>query len=153
MIGAPALVVSMTVGNVATSVVALCLVAAGISLAVACLWWRFGRSPSARWWVRTTPIPLLRTFPPFEGVVLVLLPVTAETVIALGVLVWVAPAVAATQGWALVLLVVAVLGQGAIWLVARGITAYRRVLPLWVYPGWLRETRRSEQAAMAGADG
>lgn len=135
----------MTGGLLIAILSGLGLIFAGALLAIACLWWRFGSSPSARWWVRRAPVSQLRSFPAAEGAALVLLPVTAQTLVFLGLLICCAPLLLPATGWSLALLIVVLLAQCGIWLVARGFTAYRWVLPLWAYPGWLREERRRDR--------
>lgn len=43
-----------------------------------------------------------------------------------------------------VLVPAAVILEVLIWVVLLLLIGYRSVLPLWIYPAWLRETRRAE---------
>lgn len=114
-------------------------------LGALCLWWRWGAGPAARWWVRREPIQDLRGFPLFEGLALVLLPVFAETLGALGIVAIVGPFVSPPSGMGLVVLLVVVVFQAVLYVVAHGATWQRRILPLWAYPSWLRPQRRAER--------
>ncbi len=121
------------------------LLFAGVALLITCLWWRIGTSPSARWWVRREPIDALTRRPVAEGVALVLLPVLGVTLIGAGCVAALFTAIDRYEPWAIAILVLVVLGTGASWLVARLLVMYRTVLPLWLYPKWLRGQRRAER--------
>lgn len=116
----------------------------GLLFAAACVWWRRGRSRRARWWVRSTPVHLMERFPPLEAVALALAPVFAQTLVAMGVLVGLGPTLSRELSTMLGPLVVALLLQSMLWIFVWGISAYRWVLPIWVYPAWLREQRRAD---------
>lgn len=124
------------------------LIVAGALLGVLCLWSRAGRSPSARWWVAKAPIPQQRTRPPLEGVGLVILPMIAETLVVLGFVAMLGPVLAPVSGLILVLVLVVAISQLVFYVTAHSMTWQRWILPLWVYPAWLRETRRQETAQL-----
>lgn len=124
------------------------LVLTGVVLLIACLWWRMGASPSARWWVRREPIDAASRRPVSEGAALVLLPMLAVTLMGAGLVAALFTAVDRYEPWAIVILVLVMLGICAGWFVARLLVLNRTVLPLWLYPGWLREHRRAERNSL-----
>lgn len=77
-----------------------------------------------------------------------LLPAAAETLLVLGLVILVGPFLAPVAGASLYgLLALAVL-QSVILVGAWWINAYRWVLPLWVYPAWLREERARDREVL-----
>lgn len=104
-------------------------------------WSRRGRSRSARWWVRRVPIasahPLTTRS---ETVGLVVLPYLGQLALVL--------AVGALPGFPPSLIPVAVIGEVVLLLVLLVPTAYRRVLPLALYPRWLRGERAADRATL-----
>ena len=139
----------MTSDILAGLVIGVVLFLAAALLASVCMWWRVGTSASVRWWVRREPIEHRRTYPFSEGIALVLLPVMAETLAMLGVVVVLGPVLAPVEGITLVAALGAVLFQAILFVIAHGATWQRWILPLWAYPAWLRETRRRERALLA----
>lgn len=124
------------------------LIALGVALAWVSLWWRAGRSRAARWWVSPRPELPFANRPRFDAIALVLVPMAAETSLALAVAVMVGPVVAPISGVTLLVAVVAGLLQCALFIFAHTLFWQRLVLPLWVYPAWLRETRRQQRASL-----
>ncbi|WP_374928988.1 hypothetical protein [Kytococcus sedentarius] len=121
------------------------LAGAGLLLGLLCLWWRWGRSRAARWWVRTTPVDRMRSLPLGEAMALVLLPATAVSLAVLGGVVALSPAIREGGSTATLWLAVALVGGlCALLVVARFSIWFRWVLPLWMYPAWLRPQRRAD---------
>jgi hypothetical protein len=125
---------------------ALLVVAIGLVMLLLAMWLRRGRSRAARRWVLTTP--RARTYyrvVQAEGAVLLVLPLLAAVVMtfgvggALGELGLLVPWLETGLTWVLVAECVAA--------AAAGLVAHR-ILPLRVYPGWLRDERRAEKEAM-----
>lgn len=134
----------MTSDTLAGFVIGAVLFLVAALLASVCLWWRVGTSAAARWWVRREPIQHRRPYPFSEGIALVLLPVLAETIAMLGVVAVLGPMFAPVEGVTLAVALGAVLFQAALYVIAHWATWQRWILPLWIYPAWLRETRRAE---------
>lgn len=124
------------------------LILAGALLGVLCVWSRGGGSAAARWWVAKAPLPQQHTRPSLEGPALVLLPVLAETLVVLGGASVLGPVLAPVSGLTLVLVLVVAIFQLALYVTAHSMTWQRWILPLWVYPSWLRETRRHEKTQL-----
>ncbi|MGI6879314.1 hypothetical protein [Microbacterium sp. gxy059] len=108
-------------------------------------WWRAGRSPAARWWVRDR-LPWPDDRPAYDQFALVYAPRIAELLFALGVLAILGPLYTPVTGTGLA--VALVLVQTGIIGFAGFLGWRRRFPPLWVYPAWLRETRREEIARL-----
>ncbi|WP_137770032.1 hypothetical protein [Brachybacterium sp. SGAir0954] len=51
-----------------------------------------------------------------------------------------------------VLIPVAVIGELILWGAVLLMTGYRSVMPLWVYPSWLRPQRRAERERLRAND-
>ena len=129
-------------------VVGTCLIAVGVALAAVSVWSRAGRSRRARWWVSPRPdLPFVNR-PRYHAVALVILPMFAEACVALAVVVMLGPVVAPITGVALLAAVIVGLLQFAFFIFARMLCWQRVVLTLWVYPSWLRETRRQQRALL-----
>ncbi len=108
--------------------------AAGLLLGGLTVWFRSGTSRAARWWVRTDRSPSRKAA---ESVALLLVPYFAQFTLVL--------AIAALPVFhevfaAAVLLVEFILGA-----IFVSPLRYRRLLPLWMYPAWLRPEREREQ--------
>ena len=122
--------------------------AAAVVVAALSLWSRLGGSPSPRWWVAKGPIPQLRSRPPFEGTALVILPLLAQTLAVLGAVAVLGPVLAPISGVSLALVLAVAVVQAVLFVSAHLMSWQRWILPLWIYPGWLRETRRQEKAVL-----
>ncbi|WIM69358.1 hypothetical protein [Corynebacterium suedekumii] len=119
------------------------MIVAGLVLVGYCLWWRSGRSSSARWWMRTEPVEQMQGYPPFEALGLVWLPVAAETLMFIGALVTLGPWLADNLDLVLYPLVV-LNGAQFLLLIGARVVSYNTVLPLWIYPRWLRRERATD---------
>ena len=111
--------------------------AAGFLLAALTVWFRAGTSRAARWWVRTAD-----SAPRYaaESVALLLVPYFAQFALVLAIA---ALAVFHEVFAAAVLLVEFIAGASFV-----APVRYRRLLPLWLYPAWLRPEREREQAEL-----
>lgn len=123
--------------------VGVSMIVAGLVLGGYCLWWRAGRSSATRWWMRTEPVELVQGVPPFEALALVWLPIAAETLMFIGTLVSLGPWLAVNLDLALYPLVLLSGCQFLLFIGARHVSSHR-VLPLWIYPGWLRDERAAD---------
>ena len=118
--------------------------ATGALLAGLAVWFRVGTSGPARWWLRSEPGTARKVT---ESVALLLTPYFAQ----FGSL------SSATWGRALVLAIAtlpvfhevfaaaAVLAEFLLGAIYVSPLRYRRMLPLWLYPAWLRPDREQEQ--------
>lgn len=124
---------------------ALCAVVA-LALLVLSVWFRWGGSRAARWWVRRHPVDrasFASSAP--EALALGVLPYLAQLMaaVALVAMVHVAPAVRevlfSPMMWTVVI------GELILGIAVLVPLSNRRILPLFVYPGWLRPLRRDER--------
>ncbi len=114
----------------------------GAGLAALAIWFRTGTTRAARWW-ECTDAGQLRHFGStwaMEHLALVAVPYLAQLFLLLAVatLPVFHPAVA------LMLLLVEIVVGG----IMGGLLRYRYILPLWMYPAWLRPVREREQAEL-----
>lgn len=107
---------------------------AGLLLAALTVWFRIGTSPAARWWVGTDQRPSRKVA---ESVALLLVPYFAQLALAVGI--------AALPVFHDVLPAAVLLVEFLIGAVFISPLRYRRLLPLWMYPAWLRPEREQEQ--------
>lgn len=107
---------------------------AGLLLAVLALWFRTGTSRAARWWFRTEDRPSRKAA---ESVALLLVPYFAQFALAVAI----AALPVFHEVFAAAVLLVEFIA-GAIFVSP---LRYRRLLPLWLYPAWLRPEREREQ--------
>lgn len=107
---------------------------AGVLLGVLTVWFRTGSSRAARWWVRTDDGPSRKVA---ESVALLLVPYFAQLALAVGT--------AALPVFHDVLPTAVLLVELLIGAVFISPLRYRRLLPLWMYPAWLRPEREQEQ--------
>lgn len=108
--------------------------AAGLLLAVLTVWFRTGTSPAARWWFRTDPGPSRKIA---ESVALLLVPYFAQFCLVL--------AIAALPVFHEVFAAAVLLVEFIVGAIFVSPLRYRRLLPLWMYPAWLRPEREREQ--------
>lgn len=108
--------------------------AAGLLLAALAVWFRTGSSRAARWWVRTDDGPSRKVA---ESVALLLVPYFAQLALAVGI--------AALPVFHDVLPAAVLLMEFLIGAIFISPLRYRRLLPLWLYPAWLRPEREQEQ--------
>lgn len=126
---------------------AVAMLMIGIVMAVALAWMRWGRSRAARWWVARPLVDSEFANAP-ERLVLVVLPLIAQTLIVAGIalpLSGVAAATTASGGLATGILIAACALQLIIWAVVAIPTAHSSVFPLWMYPAWLRQHRAADR--------
>lgn len=128
--------------------VCLALLVVGLVLAGVSLWCRFGAGRSSRWWVREPLDGPRVSFAYSETLVLVVLSLLAQLALvgslAIGVrLLGVLPDRVFSPVMGIVVYLEIALSMAL--LLA---TAYRDVLPLWLYPWWLRPLRAEERAAL-----
>ncbi|WP_270409567.1 hypothetical protein [Brachybacterium paraconglomeratum] len=130
--------------DLSLALVALALFLFGGALAALAMLCRAGRGRVFRAWVDTHGAGPGRGFAYAETTVLVLLPMCAQTVFVAGGVVGLASVDVLREAMASVLVPAAVILELLIWVVLLLLIGYRSVLPLWIYPAWLRETRRAE---------
>ncbi|WP_277049793.1 hypothetical protein [Ruania albidiflava] len=111
----------------------------GAGLTALAVWFRVGTSRAARWWVRPVPVPF-RGHDPWwakEHIALVAVPYVAQLflLLAIGML----PQFHEMVPVFLLLIEILVGGIGG------GLLRYRYILPLWLYPAWLRPVRAKER--------
>ncbi|HLS65018.1 MAG TPA: hypothetical protein VK060_16665 [Ruania sp.] len=111
----------------------------GAGLAALAVWFRVGTSRAARWWVRPHPFQvsgydLWRTK---EHCALLVVPYVAQLLLllAIGLLPPFDDAVA------LFVLLIEIFVGG----IGGGLLRYRYILPLWLYPAWVRPVRAKER--------
>lgn len=124
---------------------ALCAMVS-LALLVLSAWCRWGGSRAARWWVRRHPVDrasFASSAP--EALALGVLPYLAQltAAVALVAMVHVAPAVREVLFAPLMWTVV--IGEVVFGIAVLVPLSNRRILPLFVYPGWLRPLRRDER--------
>ena len=111
----------------------------GAGLTALAVWFRVGTSRAARWWVRTGPDFAHRYDPrrTHERVALVLVPWSGQLLLllAIGFLPVFHHAVPS------LILLVEIVVTGSI----SPFLPYRYILPLWLYPAWLRPVREKER--------
>ncbi|WP_114853643.1 hypothetical protein [Brachybacterium sp. YJGR34] len=125
--------------------VALGCLAGGVLLGVLALWCRAGRSRAARFWVRQEAIDRPGPFPYAEGAVLVVLPLLAQLLIVIGLLVGVTSVDVLADAGLGGIYAAAVIAELILWALVLLPSVYRTVLPLWLYPSWLREQRARDR--------
>ncbi|PMC76345.1 hypothetical protein CJ197_04085 [Brachybacterium sp. UMB0905] len=118
---------------------------AGVVLALVLAWMR--RRGASQWWVAKPLVDSEFANAP-ERIVLLILPLAAQTLI-VGALAVLAAALAALLGAPTALINGLLLGALAlevvVWLVIAIPTAHSSVLPLWMYPAWLRGQRAADR--------
>ncbi|NYF96863.1 hypothetical protein [Janibacter cremeus] len=132
----------MDPGNALTALIALC---AGAVLALAAALCRRGRSRRARFWARTYGLDHPSGYDYREITVLVVLPLLAQTLLVWGLVAGVLSVDVLRESGATVLIPIAVIAEVILWNVLLVATVYRDIMPLWVYPSWLRSERRRER--------
>ena len=124
---------------------ALLALGAGAAIALVAAVCRWGRGRVPRFWVQERSGGGRAGYAYGEIAVLVVLPLLAQTLIVGGLVAGVLGVDALREIGAPVLIPVAVIGELILWGAALLATGYRRVMPLWVYPSWLREERRRQR--------
>lgn len=134
----------MDYGSILASLFFLAL---GCLLTLLAVWFRIGTSRAARWWVRRG-IPLERmsfAASASEGVALGMTPYLAQ-------LMWAVALIAATHVHPGVrdavfqpVMWTVVIAEQVLALIVLVPISNRRILPLFIYPAWLRPTRREER--------
>ncbi len=129
---------------VAAALLGLLVAAVGTALLLLAAWFRWGRSTAARRWARRKDIDQAADYANLEALALAWTPMLGQTlllagpVIPLVTLLGIGTLAANTVTG---LFIVVELGA---WIAMLLMTVYRWILPLWMYPGWLREIRRRE---------
>ncbi len=126
-------------------ITALLLLGAGAVISAVAAVCRWGRGRGTRFWVQERVAGARAGYAYGEIAVLVVLPLLAQTLIVGGLVAGVLGVDALRDAGASVLIPVAVIGELILWGAALLTTGYRSVMPLWVYPSWLREERRRER--------
>lgn len=108
--------------------------AAGLLLAALTVWFRTGTSRAARWWLRTGNSGSRYAA---ESVALLLVPYFAQVALVV--------AIAALPVFHQVLAAGVLLVEFILGAIFVAPVRYRRLLPLWLYPAWLRPEREREQ--------
>lgn len=134
--------IGMDPGYVLTALLALC---AGVLLGLVALLCRGGRTGWARSWARTGGVQRPGGYAYSEVTVLVVLPLVAQTLLVAGLVAGVLAVDVLRESGGTVLIPIAVIGELALWSVLLIATGYRSIMPLWVYPSWLRPQRRRER--------
>ncbi|MFC5276771.1 hypothetical protein [Brachybacterium sacelli] len=117
----------------------------GVVLALSAMRCRSGRGGRARSWVRSEGIDARTGHAYGEVAVLVVLPLLAQSLLVAGLLMALG-SVEMLRGAVVGLLVpAAVVAEVLLWIVLLLATGYRAIMPLWVYPSWLRPQRRRER--------
>ena len=135
---------------VAALLLGVLLAAVGAAVSLLAAWFRWGRSTAARRWARRKHIDQAADYANLEALALAWTPMLGQTLLLAGLVV---PLVAllgiGTPAAKAVIGLLMVLELGA-WIVMLLMTVYRWILPLWMYPGWLREIRRAEVDHLRG---
>lgn len=124
---------------------ALAVLLIGSLLGALALWCRVGRGPRARFWVRKESFEESGPFPYGEIAVLVVLPLLAQVLIVSGLLMGLSAVDAVRDagiGW---LYATMVIGEVVLCAALLASVGYRVVLPLWIYPSWVRPERRQDR--------
>lgn len=124
--------------------IGLLLLVFGVVLLALAIWFRRGRSAASRHWARRRSIDETVTYAVVEGIVLGLTPMLAQTLIVAGIAVPLAVILGVDSAAATVMFWVILVLEICLWSVTWVLITYRWILPLWMYPGWLRGTRRAE---------
>lgn len=129
----------------ATALIAVLMMLAGVVLAAGAVYCRVGRGAGARFWVDSAP-DLQRSGHRYaESAVLVVMPLLAQLLLVAGALVGLFAIDALRELGLGPLIAVVVIAEIAVMGVLLAVTSYRTVMPLWVYPSWLRPRRRQER--------
>lgn len=118
-----------------------------VSLAAAVCRW--GRGRGTRFWVQERVAGARAGYAYGE---IAVLPLLAQTLIVGGLVAGVLGVDALRDAGASVLIPVAVIGELILWGAVLLMTGYRSVMPLWVYPSWLRPQRRAERERLRAND-
>ena len=131
--------------DLSLALIALALFLLGGALAVLAMLCRVGRGRVFRAWVDTHGVGPGRGFAYAETTVLVLLPLCIQTIFVAGGVVGLASVELLRDTTTSVLVPAAVVLEVLIWVVVLLLIGYRSVLPLWIYPAWLRPQRRRDR--------
>ncbi|ATG54022.1 hypothetical protein CFK41_03965 [Brachybacterium ginsengisoli] len=121
------------------------VVLAGVVLAAMSTYFRGGRGAGARFWVDSTPDGQRSGHRYAESAVLVVLPLLAQLLLVVGVLVGVTSIDVLRDLGVGPVIAVVVIVEVVLMVVLLTATSYRTVMPLWVYPSWLRPRRKQER--------
>lgn len=129
---------------------ALCAMAAVVLLLLSA-WFRWGGSRVARWWVRRHPIDrasFASSAP--EALALGVLPYLAQLMAAVAVVAMIHVVPAVREPLFTPVMWMTVVGEVVLAIAVLVPLSNRRILPLFVYPGWLRPQRRAERQWLDG---
>lgn len=129
----------------ATALIAVLMILGGLMLAAVAVFCRTGRGAGARFWVDTTPDDQRSGHRYAEPAVLVVLPLLAQLLLVVGALVGLFSVDALRELGLEPLIAVVVIAEVVVMGVLLAATSYRTVMPLWIYPSWLRPRRRQER--------
>lgn len=117
----------------------LMLALIGAGLVALAVWFRAGTSRAARWWVCSDASQLRGYGGSWakEHIALVMVPYLAQLLLLL--------AVALLPVFHQTVAILVLLAQVAVGGIMGGLLRYRYILPLWMYPAWLRPVREQEQ--------
>lgn len=131
--------------DVAISVlIGLAMAGAGALLLILAAWFRRGRSTASRRWARRIHIDRATNYAGVEALALAWTPMLAQTLLLTAPVIPLVALLGRGSEAASTVIGVLVIVEVALWLLMLLLTVYRWILPLWLYPAWLRETRRAE---------
>lgn len=128
-----------------TALIAVLMMLAGVVLAATAVYCRAGRGAGARFWVDAASDHQRSGHRYAESAVLVVLPLLAQLLLVAGALVGLFAIDGLRELGLGPLIAVVVIAEIIVMGVMLAATSYRTVMPLWVYPSWLRPRRRQER--------
>lgn len=138
----------MRLMDAALALLALAVLLLGAALALLAMLCRSGRGRVLRSWARSEGIRERAGYAYGEVAVLVVLPLLAQTVLVAGALMALSSVDMLRDAVNGLLVPFAVVAEVLVWLAGLIATGYRTIMPLWVYPSWLRPQRRRERELM-----
>ena len=131
--------------DVVLALLALAVLLLGAAVALLAMLCRWGRGRVLRSWVRSEGIQERTGYDYGEVAVLVVLPLLAQTVLVAGALMALSSVDMLRGAVSGLLVPLAVVAEVLVWLAVLIAAGYRTIMPLWVYPSWLRPQRRRER--------
>ncbi|OFT62629.1 hypothetical protein HMPREF3159_03715 [Brachybacterium sp. HMSC06H03] len=122
----------------------LVVAGAGAALLLLAAWFRWGRSTAARRWARRIHIDQAANYAAVEALALAWTPMIAQTLLLAAPAIPLVALLGRGSEAASTVIGVLVIVELVLWMAMLLLTVYRWILPLWMYPAWLRETRRAE---------
>lgn len=129
-------------------VVGLLVAGAGAALLLLAAWCRRGRSAASRWWVRRGGLEHASLYLTRETFALAWVPMLAQTLLLAGPAIPLVALLGSGTAAGSTTIGMLVVVELVLWMAVLFMTGYRWVLPLWMYPDWLREVRRGEVEQM-----